>query len=235
MLCSSCGDLVKPIVACDIDGTLGQYHRHFLVFAGQYFNKPGLADFANGWSKDPLKRPLYYGDVDFRVWFCARFGVDESQFRQCKLAYRQGGLKRSMPRYGDADTVTRAWRAAGAEVWLTTTRPYLRLDGVDPDTREWLLRNEIEYDGLLYDEDKYHVLAQRVDPVRVVAVVDDLGEQIRAAEKVFGMRVPIQRLNGYNDKDRAGSIHEETLPRISEIVLERIAGWKEAHSRDHHH
>ena len=36
--CSVCSDQVKPIVALDIDGTLGEYHGQFVKFATMYFD-----------------------------------------------------------------------------------------------------------------------------------------------------------------------------------------------------
>ena len=72
----------------------------------------------------------------------------------------------------------------GAEVWITTTRPYLRLDNVDPDTRHFLRRNRIQYDGLLYGEDKYKRLAKIVGADRIIMVLDDLPEMIEQARSI---------------------------------------------------
>src|SRR5256885_3623561 len=129
MVWSECSRVVKPVVAIDIDGTIGDYHTHFLTFAEQW-----LAVGRNHWD--------YHGDENFGDWFCGRYGVDKTIYRQIKLAYRQGGLKRSMPVYSGMVELVREIGSV-AEVWLTTTRPYLRLDQVDPDTRFWLERHGI--------------------------------------------------------------------------------------------
>lgn len=161
----------KPVVALDIDGTLGDYHGHFLRFASGWFGikfpdpeeiNPGL--------------PLH-----------AFMEVGVREYRECKLAYRQGGLKRTMPAYIGASQLTRDIRAAGAEVWICTSRPYLRLDNIDPDTREWLSRNGIEYDAVLFDTldgkgTKYRELARQAGD-RVCAVMDDLPEMIYEARQ----------------------------------------------------
>ena len=213
MLCSNCSRLVVPIVAVDLDGTLGDYHSHFLGFVSDYF---GLAP-------TPAK---YDGTERFREWCERVMGINEAGWHEVKLAYRQGGLKRTMPMFAGAVDLCKGIRAAGAELWLTTTRPYLRLDNVDPDTREWLRRNGVVYDGLLYDRDKYARLAASVEKGRVVAVVDDLGKQYDAAAEAFGPDIPILRRNDYNTGVTRPNM-DRLLPSIQETVEQRIADWHE--------
>lgn len=159
---------MKPIVALDIDGTLGDYHLHFTRFAQEWTGRtmpdpreinPGL----------PLYRHL---------------GMSKATYRQCKLAYRQGGMKRSMPVYEQASELTRHVRKKGAEVWICTTRPYLRLDNIDPDTRHWLRRNRIQYDAVLFGHNKYRDLVKDVDRARILFVVDDLPEMCAQARSL---------------------------------------------------
>jgi hypothetical protein len=217
MRCSSCSAVVRPLVAIDIDGTLGDYHGHFQEFAEDYLGR----DFAGD---------EYNGDVSHREYW-ESLAVPARTFRDMKLAYRQGAQKRLMPQFHGARELVEEIHKTGAEVWITTTRPYLRLDGVDPDTREWLLRNGIEYDGLLYDEDKYRVLAEQVEPSRVVAVLDDLPEQIEAAAWAFGADVPIWMRRASN-AGSPGPAHPSiepgevrTLMEAAEVILDRIEQW----------
>jgi hypothetical protein len=98
-----------------------------------------------------------------------------------KLGYRQSGLKRGMPCFPGATELCSKLRRAGAEIWICTTRPYLRLDNIDPDTREWLRRNKIQYDGVLYGANKYRQLRDIVGGERIVGVLDDLPEMVAAA------------------------------------------------------
>lgn len=156
---------LRRIVALDIDGTMGDYHGHFLRFAEAWYGKP---------MPDPR---LNTQGVPLYKWM----GTSKATYRECKLAYRQGGLKRSMPCYAEMDNLTRKIRKAGFEVWITTTRPYLRLDNIDPDTRHWLRRNHIQYDSVLYGHNKYKDLVKLVGAERVVCVVDDLPEMIDQA------------------------------------------------------
>ena len=151
-----------PVVAIDIDGTLGDYHSHFLRFAaGWYGREMPDADQINP-------------GLPLHKFMC----TSKSTYRQCKLAYRQGGLERSMPVYDGAYELCRQVRAVGAELWLATTRPYLKLDTQSPDTRHWLRINKIQYDHLIWGERKYRDLVKQVNKDRIVAVLDDLPEMI---------------------------------------------------------
>lgn len=185
MRCSNCSHEVKPVVAIDIDGTLGDYHGHF-------------ARFAEGWLGVAEHADLYNGAEPYREWFCRTYGVDVTTFRSIKLAYRQGGMKRTMPVFPHAAALTADLMGAGAEVWLTTTRPWDRYDRVDPDTRAWLDRRGIRYHGLLYDELKMDALAERVDPDRVCFVLDDDIEVLHRAESLFPGSTVLKK-NPYND------------------------------------
>lgn len=212
----------KPIVALDIDGTLGDYHTNFLTFAIKYFGPSAL----------PVRTPENPG-LPMWEWM----GISHRDYRDAKLAYRQGGWKRWMPAYPGAADLTWMLRAEGAEVWLCTTRPYLRLDNVDPDTREWLRRNRIQFDALLFDPahesdgTKYDELKRQAGS-RVASVVDDLPEMIEAAHKVGlgGILGPILRDQPYNrhyeNWRRCGSC-EEILIRVKHD----ISNWKATNNR----
>lgn len=155
-----------PIVALDVDGTLGDFHSHFLHFAQNWFGK-----------EMPDSEQINVGLPLHRF-----MGVSKARYREAKLAYRQGGWKRWMPVYPGSSELTHDIQRAGAEVWICTTRPYLRLDNIDPDTREWLRRSRIKYNAVLFGEDKYTELRRQAGD-RVVAVVDDLPEMLKAARQ----------------------------------------------------
>lgn len=221
MKCTDCGSLIRPVVAIDIDGTLADYHGHFLKFAGEYLGMPTILHAVVG-------DVGYDGSEGFKEWFCGNFAADERTWNDVKLAYRQGAQKRSAPPYKDAAMPAKTAEAAGAEVWLTTTRPHLRLDGIDPDTRFWLKRMGISYYGLLYDEDKYRVLAERVEPDRVVAVLDDLPEQYDAANEQFGEGTAILRRQRYNrGVEREAWVDD--LAKAAEIIQFRVEHWRATH------
>ena len=215
MRCSDCSEVIKPIVAMDIDGTLGDYHDHFLDFAvkwlGQKYYKPrGMY--------------AYDGSEPHREWFTRTMEVDVTTFRAIKLAFRQGGLKRTMPIYLESTETIDFIRRFGAEVWLTTTRPWERFDRVDPDTRHWLAEHGIEFDGLIYDDAKMAALAERVDAERVVAVVDDLIEVLEEAKDRFPNAVTILRKTIHNRG--VNWRREGYMDAIRDWIGESIDGWR---------
>ena len=189
------GLISRPVFGLDIDGTLGEYHAHFLRFAAGWLGKevwPGpLALRGKGvaWTHED-----YHGDCSLAQYM----GVSKETYRRVKLAYRQGGLKRSMPAFPWAADLTRALRARGAEVWVCTTRPYLQVSGVEEDTRIWLRRNGVQADGVIAGEHKYRTLASlfKNNLYRVVAVVDDLEEMCGQADQV-GIR-PVMLARPHN-------------------------------------
>lgn len=176
-----------PIVAVDIDGTMAAYHLWFLKFAELYLGKP-MPHEQEATDGQPLHDLM---------------GVTKEVYREVKLAYRQGGMKRSMPCLEGASSLIRRIRIElSAEVWICTTRPYLRLDNIDPDTREWLKRNDIGYDALLFDpadgDDKYRELHRQADG-RVACALEDLPAQAMKA-LAFGVPVVLLRNQPYNLK-----------------------------------
>jgi hypothetical protein len=209
----------KPVVSLDIDGTLGDYHQNFLRFAGLYFG----AEFMNfNWDPSVVNPGL-------PLW--QHLGLAQRDYRDAKLAYRQGGWKRWMPVYENAAELTVSIRAAGAEVWLCTTRPYLRLDNVDPDTREWLRRNRIEYDALLFDpvvqdESKYHELYRQAG-TRIASVVDDLPEMIEAADylRIPKESLPILRDQPYN-RHVTFARRAMDLSQVWDYIQEDLQRWR---------
>jgi hypothetical protein len=178
MLCTECNKVIKPIVAIDIDGTLGDYHGHFLQFAEQYMNRP------------------FNPNYDGRNEMHEHMDLNLEEYRQIKLAYRQGGGKRMMPLISGDERKILELIHNSSEIWLTTTRPYNKFDSTDPDTRHWLHRHQLPYDYLFYEDNKYEALAEVVEPWRVAVVVDDLPSQLEVADKYF--KYTLLRRTRYN-------------------------------------
>ena len=173
--------LYAPIVAIDIDGTMGAYHAHFIRFAKEWTGKDMPSEYAPTGGV-----PLY-----------KYLGISKQTYRRIKLAYRQGGLKRSMPVYPGVGDLTRYIRSQGCQVWIATTRPYLSLDNIEPDTKHWLTkRAKAQYDNVLFGEHKYRDLVKSVGKDRIVCVFDDLPEMIDQAINL-GLRAFI-RTQPYN-------------------------------------
>lgn len=208
MQCSDCSKAVLPIVAVDIDGTLAQYHEPFGQFVSRYFNT--------------APQGPWDGEGDYED----HLGLDRRRFNEAKLAYRQGGNKRFAPLISGADVFMRKLAKLPVEVWITTTRPWNRLDNIDPDTQEWLARHEMPYTHLMYDEEKYTVLAKMVDPARVVLVVDDLLPMCQSAMTTFPGAHVIQPARMHNKNNYSPDFR--TARNFQEIYTEAavcVDGW----------
>lgn len=196
--------ILRPVVALDVDGTLGYYHEHFLTYAEEFLQRAT----PDQWD----------GSMPF--WQCA--GTSKLVYREMKLGYRQGRHKRSMPVVPHSAELTRALRKAGAEVWVCTTRPYLRLDNIDPDTRWWLRHHGIQYDGVLFGDSKYRDLRKLVGSARVVAVLDDDPDLIRQAESAGLPSFLIDR-----EYNRTGKCERFTdLIHAEKFFVSRIEEWR---------
>jgi hypothetical protein len=220
MFCTKCNEVIKPVVAIDIDGTLGNYIGHFTKHAQGYLGVEGLLP------------TTYDGSMGFKEWCCNSWGITEDVWSDIKLTYRQGAWKRTMPWYPGSDNACAEIRER-AELWLTTTRPYLRHDNIDPDTREWLRRNNIKYDGLIYDEQKYVQLSNIVGSNRVCAVLDDLAEEIAWASAIFGSFVPILRSTPHNKRANVPSYTPKArdMYEALDLINANIDKWEEQHAR----
>lgn len=200
------GQVLRPVVGMDLDGTAGYFHEHFCQYASMF-----------------LQREVQFA-WDGSLPFWRSLGISKERYREIKLGYRQGRMKRSMAYIDGAPEFTRAVRQAGAELWVTTTRPWLRLDNIDPDTRFWLRHNGMQYDGVLFGENKYRDLAKLVGIGRVVAVLDDEPDQVRKAERhtVRGVAHLIDR--EYNQGE--GYQRADNLWAASKLVVDRIHEWR---------
>lgn len=203
-----------PVVGLDIDGTLGDYHSHFLRFA-------------EGWLGRPMPHPQ---EINPGMRLSEFMSIRHEQYREIKLAYRQGGLKRTMPAYDGARELTHALAAAGCRIWLCTTRPYNKLDNIDADTREWLDRNQIRYHHVLWDDEngegKYTELVRQVGIGSVVAVADDLVEQLQQARAV-GIPKCYLRSQPYNVKG-VNSSHLITVQGLADLhiaMMDDVKDW----------
>jgi len=165
---------LAPVVGLDVDGTLADYYEHMRWFAELYLQRPVSLD----WDFAPTAE------------FSDALQLDKKTYRDIKLAYRQGGMKRSIPVLDDRGVMVKAIRAAGIQVWITTTRPWQRLDNIDPDTQFWLNRNLGRVDGVIYGEEKYMDLVDIVGQDRILGVVDDLPENVVAAMSL-GLRAAL--------------------------------------------
>jgi hypothetical protein len=209
--CTECSAQVRPIVAVDVDGTISEYHEELAGHVSRYFNIP-------------LPAMPWDGLGNFEDYL----GITQHQYREAKLAYRQGGFKRWSPVMKDVHILEwhlRTLHGRGLlEVWITTTRPWNRLDSVDPDTRFWLDNNFPVYDYLLYDDHKYPKLAELVEPSRVVGVLDDLPEMIAEATESFAGAV-VRMVNRPHNVHAHPSCIRTSIPDFCQELNSQVERW----------
>ena len=199
----SAGEIARPIIGLDCDGTLGDYHGHFFSFARQYLGKHIPLSCTGGHAMN------------------VHCQVSKKVYRETKLRYRNSGLKRAMPVFEGAVELVKELRQRGAEVIICTTRPFNRFDGIEDDTKAWLRRNKIPYDGIIAGEHKYRELVRRVGRERVVGVVDDLPEMLDQAQSLSLNAYMVSRPHNEGDY-RLGF----RLSVIKELLLEDLANWE---------
>lgn len=220
MICTDCAKPIRPIVATDIDGTTADYYYQFFNFAASWLGVTE-PDHQYHWIQD------YHGDVSIAEFM----GLDKRTYRQVKLAYRQGGMKRSMPLMPQADALFNLLRELDVEMWVTTTRPYLQTGNVDEDTREWLTRNNLPYDYIVYDDRKYQRLSEQVDPARVVAVLDDQHDDWMDAANLNLHPIMVRTRYNYLDPgmrsigmlDKADGLQEAMT-----MLTNRVTAWRDS-------
>ncbi len=157
-----------PVIAFDIDGTLADYYGHFKWFAELYLQRKLTVD----WQRN------------YRGEFSDALGLNKEVYRAIKLAYRQGGMKRCIPAFPGAGDLVRLVRSQGVAVWICTTRPWNRLDNIDPDTSFWIENVLGRVDGVIYGEEKYEDLRDFVGIRPILGVLDDLPENTSKARSL---------------------------------------------------
>lgn len=192
-----------PVVALDIDGTLAEYYKHFHWFAEMYTQRTLPLEFHR----------------QYRGEFSEALSLDKNLYRDIKLAYRQGGMKRSIPEKTGAGALVRHIRDMGVQVWICTTRPWNRLDNIDPDTTFWINRNLGRVDGVIYGEEKYQDLLEIVGSRPILGVADDLPENTAKARSL-GLKTILLRgsHNEWWTETKAEPFVADNLTRARERV-----------------
>lgn len=213
MLCTNCNEAIRPVIGVDIDGTLGDWHTSFFNFAAAWL---GIEESAS-------KRLFTYdGSVDMAT----HMGLTKREYRQVKLAFRQGGMKRSMPLWPDARRLLCFLRDQGAEIWINTTRPYLQIGNLDDDTREWLRRNELPFDHLIYDDDKYAQLIEMVGLDRIAGVLEDQSEDWNRAYEL-GIDAVFRRTKWNHGAQPTTPYAVDTMEQAMAALTVRLRAWKD--------
>lgn len=124
-------DKNAKIVGIDIDGVLGDYHPWFLKFADDIF----------GFKFDTIES------------LKEKLGTE--QYETVKSMYRQSGRKAYMPVKEGAVELTKKLKEKGYQIIILTARPYKKYSRIYPDTLEFLKKNDIQFDAIIWDRKKH--------------------------------------------------------------------------------
>ncbi len=128
----------KKVVAVDIDGVLCNYPEDFIKFAEE---KSG-----NNLKKIKLK--------DYNLYDLLSNEIGEDKLKEIKHEFRLSGQKRFMSVIEGAKNGLSYLRSKGYTIVLLTARPYKQYPRMFADTMEWLKKNELPFDAILWDENK---------------------------------------------------------------------------------
>lgn len=146
-----------PMALIDIDGVLADYPRGFYHWV--YLNCPEAGMFS-----------VHSAEKWYR-------GLPLKDREQIKKKYRQSGAKATLPVLPGAAKFVHLVRERGLKAVLITNRPYADYYRIYPDTLEWLVKNEIPYDGIVWARDKGLEAVKQFK--NVCWAVDDDSENIK--------------------------------------------------------
>lgn len=126
--------------------------------------------------------------------------------------YEAGGFL-DLPVIEGAAHALRTIRDAGHKVAIITARPSWVHRRVAWDTQEWLKKNDIHYDVLAFDKDKYDALVRHVLPAKVLFFVEDRDKH---AMEIAAQRIPVLLMDAEYNRHVANSEH-----------VNRVLGWRD--------
>lgn len=158
-------DKNQKIVGIDIDGVLGMYHEWFTEYAKRVFGVP-VDTF------EELKEKL-----------------SATEYAKIKDAYRQSGWKANMPVKPGAVELTHKLKEAGYQIIILTARPYKKYTRIYPDTLEFLKKNDIKFDAIIWDEQKHFKIIKQF-PSMEFMIEDTPSIALEVAKAGYPVYVP---------------------------------------------
>ncbi len=166
------------IVGVDIDGTLADYPASYVEFMGDVLRNKYPEYYARYLKIRATGMPIDNYDIG------AFFELPYDVARDVKDLYRQTGQKRFIGVCPGAKVLLDALKAQGYTVVLLTARPYEVYKRMFADTISWLRNADLQYDGLIFDENKEERLVKEFGAENVKFFVDDVVGNVNAiAEK----------------------------------------------------
>ena len=162
------------IAAVDIDGVLADYPRSFVEYVNHELGTQYTVDSV----------------VSYDVYTSLGLSVEIGMY--LKDRYRETGQKRFIPVLPGAREFLQRLQAEGYTIVLITARPYEQYSRIYADTLEWLARNDLEYDFLIFHEKKEEYLVNSIGNGAIRFFVDDVAGN---ANTVSMLGIPCYLLN----------------------------------------
>ena len=158
----------RKVVGVDIDGILANYPRSLVDFMNSEQCRQMIPEL-NSWGEfDPELATTYNIFNDY--------GIEREVANKVKHLYRETGYKRQIPVYDDAKQFLDTLRAKGYVISLVTSRPYHEYNRIFADTMDWLNDNELQYDVVLWAEDKGTKITEEFGVENIEFFVDDVAD-----------------------------------------------------------
>jgi len=134
----------KKVCYLDIDGVLNNYPKCWL-------------DFLQGKLLSDDSRTQYI-IKDLRR---AKHNIPYQIYKDLKWEYRESGYKTTIPTTPMAPEITYDLHQMGYHIVIITARPVKEHPSLFKQTVDWLQKNSIEFDDLIFDEDKHIAVLKR--------------------------------------------------------------------------
>jgi uncharacterized HAD superfamily protein len=178
----------QKICAFDLDDTLADSTPFWIRFVNSNIN----TQFAN---LNEMKNTLPY-----------------NKYRELKLKYRTSDIKINIPVIDDAARITSHLKAYGYEIIIITARPFEEHKCLFKLTTDWLNKNHICYDGIIWGENKDIKVMTEVENLKFI--VEDHRYIANKCAK-FGMRVYL-----LNNKYNQGETHSNVIRIYSLLEIQ---------------
>lgn len=182
-----------PCCIIDIDGVLADYPKFYYEWCiKNFYPEHSLQEFA-----------LLYRDMPLL------------SREELKKKYRQSGAKRDVTLVpGAKELLDCVRRRSALKIILMTNRPYADHYRIYPDTLEWLAKNELQFDGIIWSRDK------GVDALKnfknTMWAVDDNPENVRRLREA---KITTAMIRNEFEGASTMSLYKlvERIPRIEDV------------------
>ena len=121
----------EKVAAIDIDGILTDYPFCWVDFINKTLKKK------------------------FKDLTEVKKGLSFFEYKRLKIIYRTQGFKKNLPAMKGATEFVKRLQKKGFKVILLSARPVIQHREIQNDTLEWLKKNDINPDAIIWDKDKH--------------------------------------------------------------------------------